>query len=122
IALGGDEVEPAPRAELVVAEADDAPGQDVQAAEVVEQPAVEAELLDRLLDRAKVEHGGSWVGGRCGECLIGTRAGFRGRRRRGSGSPRRANIACGSPGPARRGAWPPPGCRGTAPTGRCTRS
>ena len=55
----GDEVEEPPRARRLLVEAEHPTGQHVAAPEVVEQPAVEAELGQTLLDRGEVEHGRS---------------------------------------------------------------
>jgi hypothetical protein len=48
-ALFGDEVEPAARGELVRVELEDAVGERVALAEVVEEPAVEVGVAERLL-------------------------------------------------------------------------
>src|SRR5262245_31377863 len=54
---GGHKVKPPPRSDLIVAKIENAPRQQIAAAEIVDQPAVEAELLQSGLDFAKVEHG-----------------------------------------------------------------
>src|SRR5437870_4224660 len=56
LAVGWDEVEPATRQHAVRGKAEDAPRQDVEAAKVIQQPAVHAELPDGGLDGGKVEH------------------------------------------------------------------
>ena len=55
--FGGDEVEPAPRQHGVGRQVQDAAGQHVEAAEVVEQPAVQAEVAKGGLHGSEVEHG-----------------------------------------------------------------
>jgi predicted RecA/RadA family phage recombinase len=50
LARGGHVVEPAARGEAAVAEAEDAVGERVRAAEVVEEPAVEPRLAERRLN------------------------------------------------------------------------
>lgn len=56
LALGGDEVKPAARKHLVVGQPDDALGQDIEAAEVVQQPPVELLVADGGLNRADFGH------------------------------------------------------------------
>jgi hypothetical protein len=51
-ARGGHVVEPAARGQTLVVELEDAVGEGVAAAEVVEEPAVEAGLFERGLDVA----------------------------------------------------------------------
>ena len=54
--LGGDEVEEPPRAGRLLIQAEHPAGQHVAATEIVQEPAVEAELGQALLDRVEVEH------------------------------------------------------------------
>src|SRR5262245_58696594 len=49
-------VKPAPRAHLIVGKSDNSAGQQVAAAEIVQQPAVDAELLQGGLDFREIEH------------------------------------------------------------------
>src|SRR5438128_333631 len=60
--MGGDEIEPAAREHMFRIEAEYAPGQHIQAAKVVQQPAVKPLLLNRRLDRSEIEHGDSPFG------------------------------------------------------------
>src|SRR5690606_10634632 len=55
--VGRDPVKPAARGGQIFREMRDAPGEDVEAAEVVEEPAVEVEGLESGLNGGEVEHG-----------------------------------------------------------------
>ena len=56
-AAGGDEVKPAPGHVGVGGEGEDAAGQDVEAAKVVQQPAVQPLIAEGGLDRSEIKHG-----------------------------------------------------------------
>src|SRR5260370_41061026 len=53
----GDVVEPAAGKHGRIGQDHYAPGQDIEAAEVVEEPAVETELADGRLNGGQIEHG-----------------------------------------------------------------
>lgn len=71
LAPGRDEVEEAPGADRAIFEAEDATGQDVRASEVLEEPAIDTEILESGLDSLEVEHGGC-LWSREGEVKAGT--------------------------------------------------
>jgi hypothetical protein len=56
LALGGDEIKPAAGTHLVVRQANHPATQDIAAAEIVEEPAVESEFAKRGLDASQIEH------------------------------------------------------------------
>jgi hypothetical protein len=57
LALCWDEIEPPPRKHSLLGQADDTPGKHVEPAEIVQKPAIVAELPDGRLNRWEVEHG-----------------------------------------------------------------
>src|SRR6266496_3411640 len=56
LAPGRHIVEPAPRAHLIVGKTNDAASQQIAAAKIIDQPAVETELAKGGLDFGEVEH------------------------------------------------------------------
>ena len=68
LAAGRDEVEPAPRGMGLLGNADDAASQHVEAAKIVEQPAIDAIFPDRRLHRRQIKHRKPRLNNCCGGC------------------------------------------------------